>query len=98
MADLTERFPWGLIVKDHKIGPYTIREFHPHKRQGSQVTRDIDEYVTEFHGYIDGKDTHESWSTLEEAMAGLIVRKFIGMNNSQIGYHFVAGLRAMSEK
>jgi hypothetical protein len=96
MADLNENFPWGLVVKDHAIGPYVIREYHPRKRRGSEVLRTIDETATEFHGYIDGKDTHEGWATLEDAMVGLIVRKLVGVNSGKINYHFMAGLRAMA--
>lgn len=95
MADLTEGFPWGKIVIDHLVGPYIIREYHPHKRSGATVLREIDEAITQFHGYIDGKDTHESWNTLEDAMAGLIVRNIVGDNNGSINFHFMAGLRAM---
>ena len=90
-----DKFPWGLVIKDHEIGPYTIREYHPRKVEGVVVKNEINRDVVQYHGYIDGKDTHESWSTLEDAMAGMIVRKIIGLNASQIGYHFVAGLRAM---
>jgi hypothetical protein len=96
MSNLNEKFPWGLIVKDHEIGPYTIREYHPGKREGVEVLKMPDMDVTQFHGYIDGKDTHESWNSLEDAMVGLIVRRFLGANNSAINYHFMAGLVARS--
>lgn len=97
MSDLRDKFHWGRIVKDHAIGTYVIREYHPHLRDGKTVTREIDTSTTEFHGYIDGKDTHESWATLEDAMAGLIVRRIVGHSNGSINYHFMAGLRAMAK-
>lgn len=96
MADLNEKFPWGRIIKDHDIGIYTIREYHPRQRRGVEVLPSIDETETQYHGYIDGKDTHESWVTLEDAMVGLIVRRMIGPNNSSINHHFMAGLRALA--
>ena len=93
MSDLSQTFHWGHVVKEYDIGPYTIREFHPRVREGNRVLAAIDPTKTEFYGYIDGKDTHESWPKLEDAMAGLIVRRFIGANNSAISQHFMLGLR-----
>ncbi|WP_028955934.1 hypothetical protein [Sulfitobacter sp. 20_GPM-1509m] len=89
-------FAWGRVIEDHTVGPYTIREFHPRKVQGAAILREIDTERTEFHGYIDGKTTGESWPTLEDAMAGLIVHRIVGFNSRDINYHFVAGLRAMT--
>lgn len=97
MADLNATFPWGQIVKDHEIGHYTIREYHPRQRKGGEVLRQIDQTVTQFHGYINGKDVHESWNSLEDAMAGLIVRRLVGASHSAINHHFMAGLRALSD-
>ncbi len=97
MSDLHEKFNWGQVVKDHVIGPYTIREYHPRKRQGKNVLPEIDGTAVEFHGYIDGQDTHESWASLEDAVVGMIVRRMVGLNRSAIAVHFMAGLRGMSE-
>ncbi len=96
-SDLLEKFNWGRVVKDHTIGPYTIREFHPRKRQGVELISEVDETVTWFQGYIDGRDTHESWQSLEDAMVGLVVRRMVGLNSSAINYHFMAGLRGLAQ-
>jgi hypothetical protein len=95
MKTLKDRFPWGHVVADHQIGPYTLREYYPRVVDGVEVTQMIDNSKTMFHGYIDGKDAHESWNSLEEAMVGLIVRRFLGANSSAVSHHFMAGLYNM---
>lgn len=97
MPKISNKFNWGQVIHDYEIGPYVIRAYHPRQVRGNEVTREIDEDRIEYHGYIDGKDTSESWGTLEDAMAGLIVRRILGLNAGNINYHFVAGLRAMAE-
>jgi hypothetical protein len=89
--------PDGRIVETYRIGPYVIVEYHPHKLQGSNYLREIDESRTEFYGYEDGKKARESWNSLEEAMVGLIVKHFVGLNYHAINRHFMAGLKAMAE-
>lgn len=96
MSDLSKKFHWGLVVADHNIGPYTIREYHPGKLDGVTILSEPNMDITEFHGYIDGKDTHESWSSLDDALVGLIVKRTAGLNKSVIASHFMAGLRGMA--
>lgn len=93
---MEEKFTWGRVVKDHHIGPYMIREYHPRKVKDVELTREIDESKVCFHGYIDGKSVGETWESLEDAMVGLIVRRVVGLNHSKIGYHFMAGLRGIA--
>jgi hypothetical protein len=94
--DLLKRFPWGFALEDVEIGPYTVRSFHPekftHNGHGTGVN---DTDVIHYHGFIDGKDCNESWLTLDDALAGMIVRRNVGLNCSQINEHFMAGLNAM---
>lgn len=73
MTDLTKEFTWGRIVKDHAVGPYTIREFHPRKMRAG-ILREVDETVTHFHGYAYGSDMNESWESYDAALAGLRAR------------------------
>lgn len=91
-----KNFSWGKVVDRHSIGPYELIEYHPRVVEGSRVTNRIDETKTEFHGIIDGCDVHESWKTLDEALAGLIVRRALGPNSRDINYHFMAGIRALA--
>jgi hypothetical protein len=83
----TGKFVWGEPTQWHKIGPYTILEFHPWKTKGHTIiTGEPDTREKEFHGWIDGKDNHESWPTLETAIIGLIATKYTGINNAGLGY------------
>jgi len=86
-------FSWGRVIGDHKVGPYTIRAYHPRITGNSAG---CNAGVTEYHGYIDNKSVGESWTTLDDALAGLIVRRALGANSNDINYHFMAGIRAMA--
>jgi hypothetical protein len=88
------KFPWGRVIEDETVGPYMVRSYHPTKSNGGR--REVDESVTLYHGYINGKDCSESWASIDEALAGLIVRNTLDMNHRSIDTHFIAGLRAMS--
>jgi hypothetical protein len=91
------RFSWGRPIEDFVVGPYTVRSFHPFKTKGSSITKEIDYDTVNYHGYIDGLDANEGWLTLDEALAGLIVRRLIGRGNSKVSEHFVAGLISLGE-
>jgi hypothetical protein len=95
--ELRKKFAWGFVIEDIEIGPYTVRSFHPHKREGGRPTGENDLDVIHYHGYIDGKDCHESWLTLDDALLGMIVRRKVGANCRQINEHFMAGLNAMEQ-
>ncbi|MBO9428162.1 hypothetical protein [Sulfitobacter sp. R18_1] len=92
------KFSWGRVIEDVEIGPYMIRSFHPHKLEGSTITREIDTTEVHYHGYVDGEDTRRAWKTLEDAMAGLIVYAALGPNYLEIGSHFVAGVNALAKE
>jgi len=93
--DLRKPFPWGLVIEIMEIGPYIVRAFHPEKFESNRGMGFNDTDVIHYHGYIDGKDCHESWMTLDDALAGMIVRRNVGLNCRQINEHFMAGLNAM---
>ena len=93
--DLVKKFPWGFVIEFMEIGPYYVRAFHPKKLEDNRGVGVNDTDVTHYHGYIDGKDCHESWLTLDDALAGMIVRRNVGLNCRQINEHFMAGLNAM---
>jgi hypothetical protein len=93
--DLLKRFPWGSAIEDMEIGPYIVRAFYPEKFENNRGTGVNDTDVIHYHGYIDGKDCHESWLTLDSALVGMIVRRNVGLDCRQINEHFMAGLGAM---
>ena len=88
----TGKFTWGQPVKWHEIGPYTLLEFHPykHERIGGRTNEFLEE--TEFHGWLDGKDCHESWPSLETGIIGLIRDKYKGAIGLE--YFFCRGIQA----
>lgn len=90
----TGKFHWGEPIAWHQIGPYTIIEYHPWEVVGFRIIHGSPSKETSFHGWIDGKDEHESWPTLETAIIGLIAAKYAGMNNGGLGYRICRMLEA----
>jgi len=81
-------FVWGEMIAWHELGPYTLVEYHPWKRKGCSVLRGIPSEEIAFYGWIDSKSSGESWPTLETGIAGLIGKKYAGLNNGGVGYYF----------
>jgi hypothetical protein len=72
-------FTWGRIVAFHDLGPYTIAGFHPISYTGESKTKHLD--VTEYHVWVDGKDTCTGAKSLEEAiLLGIGIRN-LGANS-----------------
>jgi hypothetical protein len=95
---VNKRFPWGKVVEIIECGPYTIKVYHPNETDcRDQVIRGEYKQVLFYHGHINGVDCNESWHSIDEALAGLIVRNALGDNFRHINEHFIAGLVAMSE-
>lgn len=87
-----QRFVWGEVADIHDIGPYTILAYHPWKREGNTIlTRSADHDQLWFSGYIDDRSTHESWTTLDAALAGLIAYRHTG--GSLAGEFFMRMIR-----
>lgn len=76
MSDLTERFPWGRVIEDFEIGPYTIRKFIWKDIQNSEQSGTIG-----YSAYINGKDANRSYGTLQAAMIGVISYEAQGPNS-----------------
>lgn len=66
---LEKDFPWGEVIKTHVIGEYQIIQY---------IDSDNEET---FQGYINFKDTRESFHSLEEAITGAICYKYDGANS-----------------
>ena len=87
--EIEKDFPWGEPIEWMEIDPYTILKYHPWKRYDYRILKGQPDYdEVSFHGYLDGKDVHESWPTLETALAGLMGYKWAGNNNGGVGYYF----------
>lgn len=98
MNKIEDEFPWGRIIADETIGPYTVRSYHPNAMNGTTITDVIDETKVEYTGYIDGEYGDNIWDSLDEALAGLIATRALGPNNNDIGNHFIAGVNALAAK
>lgn len=83
------QFTWGTAIHLHEVGPYSILEFHPWKRDGvSIVTGDPDTSKTQFHSWVDGKNTSHSYASLDAALAGCIAHRYEGSMH-QADYYFM---------
>ena len=77
LEDDARNFWLGPVTKVHTLGRYALLEY---------VQKDISNSdsngQTFFTGYIDGKGVHESWSSIEAGIIGVIIRDKLGMNQS----------------
>lgn len=74
-------FTWGEVIRIHTIGEYDIVEFYRWDEKGKADTTDIS-----FHCYLNGKSVSQSWSSLDEALVGLIAYKHEGPNSKAATY------------
>ncbi len=79
-------FVWGPVVKVHDIGEYSIVEFHPQLFKNCCGTGEYEKERTEFHPYINGKDTCRGFNSLDEALIGTICYKNLGGNERLSDY------------
>lgn len=61
----SEKFVWGRITQEWEIGAYHIAAYHP--VLPSNKGKGVDETQTNYHVWVDGRDTHTSSLTLEGA-------------------------------
>lgn len=67
-------FTWGRIVAFYDLGPYTIAEYDPR-------TRDPKLEMSNYHVWVDGKNTHHGARSLEEAILLAIGIRNLGANS-----------------
>jgi hypothetical protein len=72
-------FPWGKVAHVHEVGEYQIVEYHPRVAVGCTLTKELHDH-TEFHPYINGKNTSTSYRSLDAALVGVIAHKHDGAN------------------
>lgn len=72
---ITKEYSWGNVVKIHCIGEYQIVEAIG-KTDGE----------TQWHGYINYRDTNTSYSSLDSALVGCIGIKYEGGNGRAAMY------------
>lgn len=73
---IKKSFSWGKIIKVHVVGEYQIIEY---KEKGE------DESIW-FHPYINFVDKFEAYETLDEALTGVIIKKYEGPNSQLNSY------------
>jgi len=73
-------FKWGQYVATHSIDVYDIVEYY-HPNRGDGYEEDAS-----FHPFVDGKDTHHSWPTLDSAIAFVIAYRAEGPNSQAARY------------
>ena len=83
-----ENFAWGKVVKVHSIGDIDIIEYFDRMRKGSTITKEIDYNTKCFHPYLKGKDTNNSYESLDQAIIGVLCTKYEGANSRADGYIF----------
>lgn len=69
-----EEFTWGEVVKIHEIGAYSVVEFIDNARN-----------KTLFHPYVEERDLHHSFLTLDEAIINAVA-----FNKCGINFHYAA--------
>lgn len=78
-----KRYVWGPASAVHEIGEYAIIEYQ--ERASSNPKPDWVSRVL-FHGYVNGRDTHQSFESLDAALVGCIGYKHEGGNGRAAGY------------
>lgn len=74
------RFTWGRILTIHEVGRYTIVEFFPR----IIPSQNIDSSKTEFHVYVDGKNTSISAGTFDQALVTAVAYGNIASPNQAL--------------
>ena len=91
-----KEFVWGPVVKVHEIGEYSIVEYRPQIFKDSCGTGKYEEEKTNFHPYINGKDTNRSFESLDDAIIGTICYK-VDSNNTRLDVYINTLLRTLAE-
>jgi len=90
MAQARKDNGWlGPVIKVHEVGPYSIVEYWHHPASNAKDKR----IYRAFAIYIDDKSAHNSYSSLDEALAGCIAIRHDGINTGADRY-FIRGIGA----
>jgi hypothetical protein len=84
-------FTWGEMVSVEAVGEYHIAIYHPWKAEKSEAGVSYEQDVPNedkilYHGWVNGKDTCQSWESLDAALAGCIAYKHEGPNHGAGAY------------
>lgn len=77
--NIKKNFSWGPIIKIHKVGEYSIVEYHPQIFKNGSGTGKYSESSL-FHPYIGDRDTNCTYDSLDRALLGAICIKSLGFN------------------
>lgn len=79
-------FPWGPIDATHEVGEYQIVQFRRDMSNSSQPKYWHEHGQTQFHPYINGRDTSCSYASLDSALVGVIAYRREGPNGQAAHY------------
>lgn len=103
MPKTDRKFVWGRIIAEYDIGqppegsddpPYQIIEYHPCLDSNVRPRKYAEH--TEFHVYVDGKDTNRGSKTLEGAMLIAISQR--GLSRNETGLSVLARALGLKEE
>ena len=81
-----DRFAWGPVQAVHTVGEYDIVEYLDDRSNFGREVEWAPHGQTMFHPYINGRDTHRSYRTLDSALVGVIAHKREGPNGQAAEY------------
>lgn len=78
------KFPWGRVIETFEVRldkiTHIITKYHPHKRNGSTITREIDTDTVLYHS----EEISTSSPSLEVLYLSLIANNNIGLNQHNL--------------
>jgi len=89
-------FVWGKVTNLHYLGPYCFVEFlrdNSHTFSVDKANLVQTHGQTQWHAFVNERDTSYSYDSLEAAMAGAVAYKVAGLN-TQAAMHFMKMLDA----
>lgn len=84
------KFVWGPVKEVYRIGPYEVVRYHPQIFKDSSGTGNYDYTVNQYHPYVKGEDTNESYDSLDAALVGAIAYRREGGNHRADRYFILA--------
>ena len=75
------RFPWGAIRTIHSVGDIQVVEFERDCSNLSSIEARVNHGQVQYHAYVNHRDTHDSYNSLDSALVGAIAYKRRGPNS-----------------
>ena len=88
-------FIWGKLIDIQTIGEYSIVYYHPWIVDNGNIKTGFPNLGKLFyHGYVLGKDTSNSWESLDEALVGCIAYNREGPNH-KADFYFMKMIKSL---